>query len=127
MREGYGHWLFWLKTNGLLEATEAPDLRCSPARLLAYVRSMQEALSRATVLNRVIALERALCAMVPNSDRSHLRTLINNLPKQGQTSHKRVRLQEPADIVELGLKLMRDAERGVQRTPARMPVSIGMD
>jgi integrase/recombinase XerD len=82
---------------------------------LAYVRSMQDALSPATVANRVIALERALCALVPGSDRSHLRSLINNLPRQGVHSRKRARLQEPADLVELGLRLIRDAERGVHK------------
>jgi integrase/recombinase XerD len=115
VREGYGHWLFWLNTQGLLEPTEPPSLRCSPARILAYVRSMQEGLSRATVLNRVIALERALCVMVPDSERSHLRKLINRLPKRAMTSHKRARLQDPAALVELGLKLMQDAELGVHK------------
>jgi len=114
VREGYGHWLFWLKTHSLLDAAEPPDLRCSPARMSAYVRSMQ-GLSPATVANRVIALERALCALVAGSDRSHLRTLINNLPKQTQTSHKRARLQDPAELMELGLKLMLDAERGLHK------------
>ncbi len=115
VREGYGHWLSWLKTHDLLDPAEPLSLRCSPARLLAYVRSMQEGLSRATVLNRVIALERALCVMIPDSDRSHLRRFINRLPKQAMTSHKRARLQDPAALVELGLKLMRDAERGAHK------------
>jgi integrase/recombinase XerD len=112
---GYGHWLFWLNRQGLLDVAEPPDNRCSPDRLLAYVRGMR-GLSPATVANRTIALERALCAVAPGSDRSYLRTLINNLPKQRETSHKRVRLQEPADLVELGLKLMNDAEQGVHRS-----------
>jgi hypothetical protein len=110
-----GHWLFSLKTQGLLDTTESPDSRCSPVRLLAYVRSMQDALSPATLSNRVIALERALCALVPGSDRSHLRSLVNNLPRQSVSSRKRARLQEPADLVGLGLRIMRDAERGVHK------------
>lgn len=126
VREGYGHWLFWLKTHGLLDDAKSPDLRCSPARLLAYLQTMQEDLSRATIANRVIALERALCALVPRSDRSPLRTLINNLPKQGAISHKRAKLQEPADLVELGLKLMNDAERGVH-TSARKNACVYRD
>jgi hypothetical protein len=119
VREGYGHWLFWLKTQGLLDSNQSPDLRCSPPRLLDYIRSMQKDLSRATVLNRVIALERALCAMAPHSDRLHLRTLINRLPKQRMTSHKRARLQDPAALLELGLTLMQDAERGVHKNPRK--------
>jgi hypothetical protein len=39
--KGYGNWLFWLKSQGLLDAAEFPDTRCSPTRLLAYVQSMQ--------------------------------------------------------------------------------------
>jgi integrase len=112
--KGYGDWLFWLKSQCLLDPAESPDARCSPSRLLAYVEAMR-GLSPATIANRVIALERALCALLPRSNRSQLRTLINNLPKRGVTSRKRARLQDPADLLELGLKLMRDAERGVDK------------
>jgi integrase len=112
--KGYGDWLFWLKSQGLLDPAQSPDARCSPSRLLAYLEAMR-GLSPATIANRVIALERALCALLPRSDRSHLRTLINNLPKQGMTSRKRARLQDPADLVELGMTLMQDAERGLHK------------
>src|SRR3990170_1527733 len=74
---GYGHWLFWLESQALLDPTESPGHRCSPPKLLAYVQSMQ-GLSPVTVASRVIALERAVCALTPGSDRSHLRILINN-------------------------------------------------
>ena len=111
--KGYGDWLFWLEGQNHLDPAAAPEDRCSPADLLAYVQSLQARVSPATVAHRVIALERALCALAPHSDRSHLRRLINNLPKQGVTSRKRARLQEPADLVELGVKLMRGAEQGV--------------
>lgn len=112
----YGDWLFWLESQLSLDPAQAPQDRCSPPKLLAYVQSMQARVSPATVAHRVIALERALCALVPGSDRSHLRRVINNLPKQGVTSRKRTRLQDPADLVELGLKLMQNAERGVHRS-----------
>jgi integrase len=53
--------------------------------------------------------------MVPDSDRSDLRRLINRLPKQAMSSHKRARLQDPAALVELGLKLMQNAELRVHK------------
>jgi integrase len=112
--KGYGNWLFWLKRQGLLDPAQSPDARCSSSRLSAYVQAMQ-ALSPATVANRVIALERALCVLVPRSDRSSLRTLINNLPKQRTMNRKRARLQDPAVLVELGLKFMQAAERGIHK------------
>ena len=111
--KGYGDWLFWLDGQNLLDPAIVPEDRCSPANLLTYVQSLQARVSPGTVAHRVIALERALCALAPHSDRSHLRRLINNLPKQGVTSRKRARLQEPADLVELGMKLMRGAEQSV--------------
>ena len=109
---GYGRWLFWMESQALLDPTEPPEQRCSPPKLRAYIQSMQAVVSPATVAHRVIAVERALCALVPRSDRLHLRSLINNLPKQGKTSCKRARLQEPAELVKLGLTLMQDAEQG---------------
>src|SRR5262245_54447786 len=76
--EGYGYALAWLLNNDLLLGELAPEARWTTDRLRNYIRDLQGRVRLATVLNRVIALERALAVLAPTSDRSQLRAAIRN-------------------------------------------------
>jgi integrase len=75
---------------------------------------MKACLSPSTVAKRIISLERALAVISPASDRSTLRAVIRNLSALPVTTHKRARLQDPADLVELGFDLMAAAETHIR-------------
>lgn len=108
--QGYGYALGWLDRRGHLCAQQAPAARWTSDVLRSYVTDIKAHLSPATVVNRIISLERALAVISPASDRSILRAVIRNLSVLPDTSHKRVRLQDPANLVELGRNLMAAAE-----------------
>jgi integrase/recombinase XerD len=120
--EGYGYAVAWLARNGLLDHSQSPEARWPKDRLRRYMEDMEARLSSATVQNRLISLERALAALVPRSDRAILRAAIRNGTTRPDHADKRRRLQDPARLVELGLELMSDAERGRHENPRRNAV-----
>ena len=109
VEEGYGYALAWLVSQDFLDPQFDPGERWFPDRLRAYIRFLQASLSPATVLNRIIALERALAVLEPAMDRAFLRCAICKLPCTVDSARKRARLREPADLFELGLQLMDEA------------------
>lgn len=110
--DGYGRALAWLARSHFLDLNASPDLRWSMCRIEAYVAWMQDRVSSATVKMRLVALERALAAMLPRSNRELLKIAISRIPVHPDYARKRKRLQEPARLVDLGLRLMEEAERG---------------
>ncbi len=99
----------WLDANDLLDPHIDPGKRWPPDRLLDYIRSLQASVSPASVVNRLISVERALAVLEPTMDRTLLRRAIRRLPQMWDNTRKRARLKEPADLVELGLQLMDEA------------------
>lgn len=109
-RYRYGYALGWLNRARRLHHELEPAARWPSKAVRGYLADMQTRLSSATVLNRVLSLERALAVIAPESDRAMLRALVRRLPGGQATSKKRRRLRDPAQLVELGMRLMAAAE-----------------
>ena len=104
-----GRWLFFLREVNGLDESVPPEQLITPDRLRAYLEHLGEYNRPATVLHRVIGLERGLAVLTPGSDRSLLRLIIANLENDYDAVSKRERLQEVAALVELGFALMQRA------------------
>ena len=112
---GYSCALAWLGTQGLLVADQPAAVRWSPDILMRYVGDMHARLRPATVLNRLLAFERALAVLAPDSDRSALRAVIRSQPPPAPRADKRSRIQDTARLVDLGYQLMASAEAGAHK------------
>ncbi|MGE3703173.1 MAG: tyrosine-type recombinase/integrase [Hyphomicrobiaceae bacterium] len=126
MAEGYGYALAWLAQHGSLIADTPPEARWTADTVQAYIANLQARVRPATVHNRVLNLERALAVLAPHSDRSMLRRAIRSLDCTPDRAGKRVRLQDSDRLVELGFKLMADAEAGVHKN-ARKNAAVYRD
>ena len=80
------------------------------ARLQAYMAELFARNAPATVLHRIIGLERGMAVLAPKSNRALLRLVIADLEEHFDPVSKRERLQETAALVGLGFSLMADAE-----------------
>jgi integrase len=111
-------WLGWLYASGLFDQHARLESRFSGDRVVAFINEMRRrSNSAATILLRVLALERVLAVLAPDVDRRFLRTIIRNLPEGRNAAAKRARLQETAVLVDLGIKLMRSIdERNLRLT-----------
>jgi integrase len=117
----WGRSCFFLREMGWLDDNLAPDQLLTPERLRAYLAHLEEHNRPATVLHRMIGLERALAVLAPHSNRSLLRLIIANLEADYEPASKRERLQEVAALVELGFDLMKravEADGAVRRRRA---------
>jgi integrase/recombinase XerD len=109
-------YLGWLAHCGLYSASSAIGERFSCELIIAFVMQMRgRGNSAATILMRVLALERVLAVMAPEVDRTFLRTIIRNLPEGRDASARRARLQETAVLVDLGISLMMHVEQPCTR------------
>ncbi len=105
----YGRWLWFLREIGFLVPDLAPELLASPDHVRAYINHLKEVNAPATVLHRLVGLERALAVIAPQSNRYMLRCAINNLAQDYEPVSKRERLQESAALLALGFRLMERA------------------
>ena len=124
--EAYGYALEWLAKHDCLDPAAMPAARWTPDRLRRYIEDLQGRVRPATVLHRVLSLERALAALEARSDRRIFRLAITRLPSHADQTKKRARLQEPARLVELGFQLMAEAE-GRRRKGARKNAALYRD
>lgn len=108
--DGYGYALAWLDRQGGSCPEQPPTARWPAEMLRRYITDMQARLRPATILNRVLALERALAVISPEADRAIFRTAIRRLSAAPSSTDKRSRLQDPAQLVDLGHQLMNAAE-----------------
>jgi integrase/recombinase XerD len=113
VERSYGHALTWLKMSGSLDPAVLPCTRWTRDRLRAYVQDLVAQVRPATVRHRVVNLERALAVLEPHADRTMFRAAVCSLTKPADRSRKRTKLQEPASLVDLGFRLMQQAEGGV--------------
>ncbi len=127
VEDGYGRALYWLSHNDLLDPDQPAGERWTANRLRSYLASLRARnLSPVTVRGRFTALERALAVIAPRSDRGPLQSAIAKLCVTPDQHHKRLRLQDPAQLVELGHKLMAEAETGLRPHP-RMDAAVFRD
>jgi len=119
MVEGYGAWLAWLARTGQLDRVNDPATRCTPARLSAWLRSMQDrALRPATIATQLRCLCRMLAVMSPDADLDCLRATLRRIDTR-HGSLKAARLRSAGELLGLGLDLMEEAERSGARSKDR--------
>ena len=116
--KGYGRWLDWLDTQGLLDPDLDPASRITPERVVDYVADLRLANSPYTILARVQELYRAIRVMVPQADWAWLRRIENKL-RHGVVSvrHKRSRIVPVEDLAAFGIELMTRADCPESDTP----------
>lgn len=109
--------LGWLDDQGLLDWNRAPAVRWPEPVIEAYIDHLQCTYAKATVYNRLSGLERGMAILEPDADRGLLRAALSRLGKpRGNPVHER-RVQSSADLLQLGLDLMQQADVGRHRSP----------
>jgi integrase/recombinase XerD len=117
----------WLMRLGVTLAAEAPDVRITPERLLAYASFLREGRAEVTVASTLGVFHSALRAMFPDRDWSQLRRLQARLHRRATPSRDKQRRIVPAEqLLQLGLDLMQQAEEPVRQhkpgAPAPRPM-----
>jgi integrase/recombinase XerD len=110
--KGYGRWLTWLGTRGLLDPKTEPAGRVTPEAVRDYVADLRTAKNAPyTVLARVQELYQAIRVMAPERDWAWLRDIENRVG-YGAASirNKRMRVVSAEDLLGLGIELMIKAE-----------------
>jgi integrase/recombinase XerD len=103
----WGRALHFASQMGWQDIATNPEAFATPERLRVYLEHLGAHNKPATVLHRIIGLERALAVLAPKFNRKLLRLLIANLEDDYEPASKRERLQESAALVELGFRIMR--------------------
>lgn len=110
-------WLGWLHACGRFDPLDSPAHRFSSSRVVSFIEEMRRrGNSAATILMRVLALERVLAVLGPDTNRQFLRTIIRNLPEGKDATAKRARLQETAVLVDVGIQLMQGVDVAARLT-----------
>jgi integrase/recombinase XerD len=107
---GYARWLGFIKTAEPDALDLAPEKRVTPERVLRYVELLQGSISPAGTQNYVKHLNFATRVMAPGEDWRWLHELALRLEKLVTPRNKRPRMVSSHELVDLGLKLMADAE-----------------
>lgn len=108
----YGQWLTWLQhTEPTCLGSEEPLARITRARLLAFIRMLQDTVSSHTALLRVFALRRIAMASDRRRDWDFFRPIVSWLWRIRRPVRDKAALIVPArDLDELGWALMRESE-----------------
>ncbi len=108
----YGRWLTFLERRGALDPIALPGERISLDLLRSYVDELREQVSPVTLAGRITDLSEALRVMVPDHHFPFLRRAQQVLAARGKAIRdKRQRILPPADLFDLGIRLMSEAER----------------
>jgi integrase/recombinase XerD len=111
MAKGYGRWLAWLDSRGLLDAQVAPGDRITPDRVRAYVRHLEAESASGTVIARLIELKIMATIMAPGRDWSWIYRLASLIRARHKPARpKRHRLVHIGRLLNLGVDLMAKAE-----------------
>lgn len=108
---GYGHWLYWLKREGLLDLGQSPEDRVTRAIVSRYVEMLKAGVAPYTVSARLQQLGNAMRAMAPDGEWGWLlRAADRHVVGATSTRSKRERLRAPDELIALGTTLMQRAE-----------------
>jgi integrase len=118
MEKGYGRWLAWLDSRGLLDARGAPADRITPDRVKAYAEHLAGENASGTVIARLIELKVTAGIMDPGRDWSWIYRMASSIRARHKPARpKRHRLVAIERLFGLGLDLMARAE--TETTPLR--------
>lgn len=110
--KGYGRWLDWLDTQGLIDPDLGPGARITPERVVGYVAELRLSNSPYTVLARIQELYQAIRVMVPAQDWTWLRRIENKLRHRVvSVRNKRSRIIPVETLAAFGIELMTRADR----------------
>ena len=127
MALGYGRWLAWLHRQGRLDPLIPPAERATRERVSAYYRELKETRSPFSVQGRIQELGDALRVMTPGMKFAWISRGAGRLRSRARpVKDKRARLQSPARLAELGLRLMDLADRGVVTLESAMDYRDGL-
>jgi integrase len=120
---GYKVWLSWLAARELLDPDMKPADRVTCDRVEAYIVEIQAELAPYSVLGRVRELYDALRLMAPETSWKWLAQLHRSLKAQAHpTRDKLSRVKPPQELIELGERLMDEAEAAPERSARRRAV-----
>lgn len=106
----YGRFLAYLDREGLLDPAHGAGDRLTPAVLSSYVVELQGNGASRTVASYVVMLDMMLRALAPDRDWGWLGLASRRLLHRAEPSrNKRARVVPAADLLQLGLDLMRQA------------------
>jgi integrase/recombinase XerD len=110
MVKGYGRWLAWLDSRGLLDTEVAPGDRITPDRVRAYVGHLEAENASGTVIARIIELKVTAAIMDPERDWSWIYRFASSVRVRHKPARpKRHRLVHIERLLNLGLDLMEKA------------------
>jgi integrase/recombinase XerD len=118
MVKGYGRWLAWLDSRGLLDAQVSPGDRITPDRVRAYVGHLEAENASGTVIARIIELKVTAAIMDSERDWSWIYRFASSMRARHKSARpKRHRLVHIESLLNLGLDLMEGANN--ETTPLR--------
>ncbi len=109
--KGYGRWLTWLDSRGLLDPDAEPAERITPDRVRDYVAEIRTLNAPYTVLARVQELNQAIRVMAPKRDWTWVRRIDNRVRHSAiSVRNKRVRVVPANALLALGIELITTAD-----------------
>jgi hypothetical protein len=116
---GYGRWLTWLITNGMLDPELPPGDRVLPERVAAYIGDLRTLNRSNTIVFRVQELHLAISAMVPDRDWRWIQRIERRLRMTTSACDKGASIIHSSDLFAYGLELMAEADRSAVDNPLR--------
>ena len=108
---GYGHLLYWLRREDLLDLGQNPEDRVTRTIVFRYVEMLKVGVAPYTVSARLQQLGNAMRAIAPDGDWSWLlRAADRHVVGATSTRSKRECLRAPDELITLGTTLMQQAE-----------------
>jgi site-specific recombinase XerD len=122
-QHSYGRWLTWLDAIGELDSAVPPGDRVTQARVVEYVAALKASCAPYTLVNRIQDLHATLRMLAPRDDWRWLARLDATLwTCATSVRDKRQRLRSAAELVQLGMQLMREAEAAADWSPRKQAV-----
>jgi integrase/recombinase XerD len=111
IEKGYGRWLAWLDSDGLLDADVAPGDRITRRCVRAYAKHLEGENASGTVIARIIELKVVAAILDPTREWSWIYRIASPIRARHKPARpKRPRLVHSRELFDLGLKLMAKAE-----------------
>jgi integrase len=116
----YGRWLNWLRGTGDIDTSVHPASRITPEAVAAYVEELGQLNAPQTVLCRVRSLACAVDVMWPSTPTDWLWAIVRRLKRKAQPlAGKRDRLVQSGALIDLGRRLMAEAESSSEGSASR--------
>lgn len=110
--QSLGQWFAWLDRQGLLGLPEKPAERMVEQRISEFAEGLLARVSSASAAMMLGALKRGYDVLAPRADRDWLARMCSELKANASPSRNRFsHLVRPDQLLDLGLKLMEEAQR----------------